>query len=124
MINLISLRDYLNYKAADTVDVYVGVDQHPSDSNFLLCEGSQPNPIAMQLWEGSARTSDDWNVFKQQYQYDLRNSFAGARFIKSLLYLDTLGKTVNVVCTCTDSERCLRSVIADELRACAEVNLV
>ena len=123
MVNLIPLRNYLNYKKENSVDIYIGLDQNPSDKAFLLYKGSQPNDVAMEIWNASARSKEDWEVFKAQYLYDLQQSTPGKRFIKMLEYLDALGKRVNVVCTCTDAGRCIRSVIAKELEGRAEVNL-
>lgn len=124
MINFIPLTKFLDYKTEDSINYYVGFDKSPSDPDLVVDENFFPNSVIMDVWESSAKSSKDWDNFKKLYQYQLHNDWQAKRFLKTIELMDSNGKVVNVVCTCSNHDRCIRSIMAEELDGIAMVNLV
>lgn len=123
MINCIPLRNYLNYKTESSINILITDKHKNTDSSLIIDNGALPNSVALAIWDGSPKTQSDWDAFSKMYEYDLEHSYEGKRFIKVVDLLDASGKTVNIVCTCTNPDRCCRSIIAKKLIGIAEVHL-
>lgn len=123
MINLISLRDLVLYNAGPCVN-FMAVRYLTSkmkDVTHLPALG--PSPGLLKYWKMSSQSAADWEVYTEEFLREMESASAQTA-LKTVEELDKAGLTVNLMCYCTDSTHCHRSLLADILQERGvEVNL-
>lgn len=112
MIQLIGRKDFPAYKEGAINFAITSLDGMDVQKINLLT----PTSGLKEAWRRSDGSDESWEAFKAGYLEEL-SSVKGQAGIELLNFYSKMGKTVNVICSCSNPYRCARSLIYSTLLA-------
>ncbi len=111
MIYVIGRKDFPKYDKEGVINLTITpID----DQRFKLLGLLTPTEDLVKVWKQSDGSAESWEAFKQGYLEELSSS-KGQAGIELLSFYSRIGKTINLICPCSDPDRCVRSIISEVL---------
>lgn len=114
MINLIGIREFVDYDVKPCINVAIEYELSASLQDVIYLEDLAPHPALWQMWKRSTHSAQDWGMFKALYILQLASSKCQCA-IQTLADLDEIYHRVNVIANEPLPDFSHRSLLVDFL---------